>query len=74
MWWLENREPSGHVERFARAVLIRFGYNVKYGMTSNEINSAAHFPLLPQRLKVKTGTREAQIKYQASHNPFVASS
>ncbi|TDS97644.1 6-phospho-beta-glucosidase [Rahnella sp. BIGb0236] len=70
----KNRELIGHFERFARTVLTRFGHKVKYWMTFNEINSAAHFPIMSQGLTVKTGALEAQAKYQAWHNQFVASS
>ncbi|WP_134705357.1 glycoside hydrolase family 1 protein [Rahnella sp. CJA17(1/100)] len=70
----KNRELIGHFERFARTVLIRFGHKVKYWMTFNEINSAAHFPIMSQGLTVKTGALEAQAKFQAWHNQFVASS
>ncbi|AFE61145.1 glycoside hydrolase family 1 protein [Rahnella aceris] len=70
----KNRELIGHFERFARTVLTRFGHKVKYWMTFNEINSAAHFPIMSQGLTVKTGALEAQAKFQAWHNQFVASS
>ncbi|MFU2318874.1 glycoside hydrolase family 1 protein [Rahnella sp. PCH160] len=70
----KNRELIGHFERFARTVLVRFGHKVKYWMTFNEINSAAHFPIMSQGLTVKTGALEAQAKFQAWHNQFVASS
>ncbi len=69
----KNRELIGHFERFARTVLTRFGHKVKYWMTFNEINSAAHFPIMSQGLTVKTGALEAQAKFQAWHNQFVAS-
>jgi 6-phospho-beta-glucosidase len=70
----KKRELIGHFERFARTVLTRFGHKVKYWMTFNEINSAAHFPIMSQGLTVKTGALEAQAKFQAWHNQFVASS
>ena len=70
----KNRELIGHFERFARTVLGRFGHKVKYWMTFNEINSAAHFPIMSQGLTVKTGALEPQAKFQAWHNQFVASS
>ncbi|MBU9819236.1 glycoside hydrolase family 1 protein [Rahnella sp. BCC 1045] len=70
----KNRELIGHFERFARTMLTRFGHKVKYWMTFNEINSAAHFPIMSQGLTVKTGALEAQAKFQAWHNQFVASS
>ncbi|MEN5015131.1 glycoside hydrolase family 1 protein [Erwinia sp. Eh17-17] len=70
----KNRELIGHFERFARTVLERFGQKVKYWMTFNEINSAAHFPMMSQGLTVKTGALEAQAKFQGWHNQFVASS
>ncbi|MFK8258995.1 glycoside hydrolase family 1 protein [Erwinia sp. AnSW2-5] len=70
----KNREVIGHFERFARTVLERFGHKVKYWMTFNEINSAAHFPMMSQGLTVKTGALDAQAKFQGWHNQFVASS
>ncbi|MTD25541.1 glycoside hydrolase family 1 protein [Erwinia sorbitola] len=70
----KNRELIAHFERFARTVLERFGHKVKYWMTFNEINSAAHFPMMSQGLTVKTGALEAQAKFQGWHNQFVASS
>ncbi len=70
----KNRELIAHFERFARTVLTRYGHKVKYWMTFNEINSAAHFPIMSQGLTVKTGALEAQAKFQAWHNQFVASS
>ncbi|MFJ5505223.1 glycoside hydrolase family 1 protein [Pectobacterium carotovorum] len=70
----KNRELIGHFERFARTVLERFGHKVKYWMTFNEINSAAHFPIMSQGLTVQTGALEPQAKFQAWHNQFVASS
>lgn len=70
----QGREVIGHFERFARTVLERFGQQVKYWMTFNEINSAFHFPIMSQGLTVKTGALEPQAKFQALHNQFVASS
>ncbi len=70
----KNRELIGHFERFARTVLERFGHKVKYWMTFNEINSAAHFPIMSQGLTVQTGALDPQAKFQAWHNQFVASS
>lgn len=70
----KSRELIAHFERFARTVLTRFGHKVKYWMTFNEINSAAHFPIMSQGLTVKTGALDAQAKFQAWHNQFVASS
>ncbi|MEM6160951.1 glycoside hydrolase family 1 protein [Erwinia sp. P6884] len=70
----KNREIIGHFERYARTVLTRYGHKVKYWMTFNEINSAAHFPIMSQSLTVKTGALDPQAKYQAWHNQFVASS
>ncbi len=70
----KNRALVGFFERFSRTVLERFGHKVNYWMTFNEINSAAHFPIMSQGLVVKTGARDAQAKFQAWHNQFVASS
>jgi len=70
----KNRELIGHFERFARTVLTRYGHKVNYWMTFNEINSAAHFPIMSQGLTVKTCALDDQAKYQAWHNQFVASS
>ncbi|AXF78780.1 glycoside hydrolase family 1 protein [Erwinia tracheiphila] len=70
----KNREAIDHFIRFASMVLHRYGQKVKYWMTFNEINSAAHFPMMSQSLTVKTGALDPQAKYQAWHNQFVASS
>lgn len=70
----KHRDVIGHFERYARTVLTRYGHKVKYWMTFNEINSAAHFPMMSQSLTVKTGALDPQAKYQAWHNQFVASS
>ena len=70
----KNRALVAFFERFARTVIERFGSKVKYWMTFNEINSAAHFPIMSQGLIVNTGALEPQAKFQAWHNQFVASS
>ncbi|MFS2221966.1 glycoside hydrolase family 1 protein [Pantoea sp. B65] len=70
----KNRQLVDCFERFARTVIERFGKQVKYWMTFNEINSAVHFPIMSQGLTVKTGALDAQAKFQAWHNQFVASS
>ncbi|MBP5845191.1 glycoside hydrolase family 1 protein, partial [Lactiplantibacillus plantarum] len=42
-------------------------------MTFNEINSAAHFPVMGQGLVPSTGANDKKNVFQAWHNQFVAS-
>jgi len=70
----KNRALIEYYVKFARTVLERYAHKVKYWMTFNEINSAAHFPVMSQGLIVSTGALVAQAKFQAWHNQFVASS
>jgi len=60
-------------ENFARTVLTRYADRVKYWMTFNEINSAAHFPVMGQGLVPSTGANDKKNVFQAWHNQFVAS-
>lgn len=60
-------------ERFARTVLTRYADKVKYWMTFNEINSAAHFPVMGQGMVPSTGANDKKNVFQAWHNQFVAS-
>lgn len=61
-------------ERYAQVVLNRYHDRVKYWMTFNEINSAAHFPIMSQGLTNANGGADKKNIYQAWHNQFVASS
>ncbi|EKT57309.1 glycoside hydrolase family 1 protein [Providencia sneebia] len=70
----KNRALIDLFTKFSRTVLERFSHKVKYWMTFNEINSAAHFPIMSQGLIIKTGALDAQAKLQSWHNQFVASS
>ncbi|RHW50844.1 6-phospho-beta-glucosidase [Lactobacillus bombicola] len=70
----KNKKLIGFFENFARTVLTRYQDKVKYWMTFNEINSAAHFPIMSQGLTVSNGALDKKNVYQAWHNQFVASS
>ncbi|UQS82067.1 6-phospho-beta-glucosidase [Bombilactobacillus folatiphilus] len=70
----KNKKLIGFFERFAQVVLNRYHDKVKYWMTFNEINSAAHFPVMSQGLVVANGANNRKNIYQAWHNQFVASS
>ncbi|WP_274600316.1 glycoside hydrolase family 1 protein [Lactobacillus melliventris] len=69
----KNKKLIDFYERFARTVLTRYKDKVKYWMTFNEINSAAHFPIMGQGLTTSNGARDKKNVYQAWHNQFVAS-
>ena len=60
-------------ERFAKTVIERYGKRVKYFLTFNEINSAAHFPVMSQGLVPSNGATDPKNVFQAWHNQFVAS-
>ncbi|RMC47313.1 glycoside hydrolase family 1 protein [Lactobacillus sp. ESL0228] len=70
----KNKKLIEFFERFAQTVLTRYKDKVKYWMTFNEINSAAHFPIMSQGLTVSNGALDKKNIYQAWHNQFVASS
>ncbi|WP_413476615.1 glycoside hydrolase family 1 protein [Latilactobacillus fuchuensis] len=69
----QNKALIKFYERFARVVLTRYHDQVKYWMTFNEINSAAHFPVMSQGLVPANGANQKQNIFQAWHNQFVAS-
>ena len=69
----KNKKLIDFYERFARTVLTRYQDKVKYWMTFNEINSAAHFPIMGQGLTISNGAGDKKNVYQAWHNQFVAS-
>ncbi|MBA1392853.1 glycosyl hydrolase family protein, partial [Lactobacillus sp. XV13L] len=71
--WKNKRLIDFYV-RFARTVLTRYHDKVRYWMTFNEINSAAHFPVMSQGLTASNGAKDKKNIYQAWHNQFVASS
>ncbi|WEV70794.1 6-phospho-beta-glucosidase [Lactobacillus sp. ESL0785] len=70
----KNKQLIDFYERFARTVLTRYHDKVKYWMTFNEINSAAHFPVMSQGLVASNGANDKKNIYQAWHNQFVGSS
>ncbi|WEV51022.1 6-phospho-beta-glucosidase [Lactobacillus sp. ESL0731] len=70
----KNKQLIDFYERFAKTVLTRYHDKVKYWMTFNEINSAAHFPIMGQGLVASNGANDKKNVYQAWHNQFVASS
>ena len=69
----KNKKLIGFFERFARTVINRYGDRVKYFLTFNEINSAAHFPVMSQGMVPKTGANDKKNIFQAWHNQFVGS-
>ncbi|MDF7638030.1 6-phospho-beta-glucosidase [Lactobacillus sp. ESL0791] len=69
----KNKQLIDFYERFARTVLTRYYKKVKYWMTFNEINSAAHFPVMGQGLVTANGADDKKNVYQAWHNQFVGS-
>ncbi|BDR58943.1 glycoside hydrolase family 1 protein [Xylocopilactobacillus apicola] len=69
-----NKKLIGFYENFARTVLTRYHDRVKYWMTFNEINSAAHFPIMSQGLAPSNGANDKKNIFQSWHNQFVASS
>ncbi|UQS84249.1 glycoside hydrolase family 1 protein [Bombilactobacillus thymidiniphilus] len=69
----KNKQLIDFYERYARTVLTRYHKQVKYWMTFNEINSAAHFPVMGQGLVVANGANDKKNIYQAWHNQFVSS-
>ncbi|GEO45149.1 hypothetical protein LAL01_13810 [Companilactobacillus alimentarius] len=54
--------------------MTRYYKKVKYWMTFNEINSAAHFPVMGQGLVPSNGANDKKNVFQAWHNQFVSSS
>jgi Beta-glucosidase/6-phospho-beta-glucosidase/beta-galactosidase len=70
----KNKKLIGFFENFARVVLTRYYKKVKYWMTFNEINSAAHFPVMGQGLVPSNGGNDKKNVFQAWHNQFVSSS
>ncbi|MCG0576128.1 6-phospho-beta-glucosidase [Lactiplantibacillus plantarum] len=69
----KNRYLIEFYETFARTILTRYASKVKYWMTFNEINSAAHFPVMGQGLVPSTGANDKKNVFQAWHNQFVVS-
>lgn len=61
----KNRYLIEFYETFARTILTRYASKVKYWMTFNEINSAAHFPVMGQGLVSSTG---ANVKKKLATN------
>ena len=70
----KNKKLIGFYEKFAEAVLSRYHDRVKYWMTFNEINSAAHFPIMSQGLTTSNGGKDKKNIFQSWHNQFVGSS
>ncbi|MDN2452162.1 glycoside hydrolase family 1 protein [Lactobacillus sp. UCMA15818] len=70
----KNKQLINFFEHFVRIVVTRFGSKVRYFLTFNEINSAAHFPALSQGLVPENGATNKKNIFQAWHNQFVASS
>ncbi len=69
----KNKKLISFFERYAKVVLTRYYKKVKYWMTFNEINSAAHFPVMSQGLIPSNGANDKKNIFQAWHNQFVSS-
>ena len=69
----KNKRLIDFYENFALVVLQRYYHKVKYWMTFNEINSAAHFPVMGQGLVKSNGADDPKNIFQAWHNQFVGS-
>lgn len=69
----KNKQLIGFFKHYAETVIDRFGDQVKYWLTFNEINSAAGFPFMSQGMIAKTGANDKQNVFQAWHNQFVGS-
>ncbi|WP_270745245.1 glycoside hydrolase family 1 protein [Lactococcus petauri] len=69
----KNRELIEFYVRYAKVLLECYQDKVKYWMTFNEINSAAHFPVLSQGMVPSNGANDKKNVFQAWHNQFVAS-
>lgn len=68
-----SRKVIDFFVHYAETVFKRYKNKVKYWMTFNEINSAAHFPVMGQGLVPSTGANDKKNVFQAWHNQFVAS-
>jgi 6-phospho-beta-glucosidase len=69
----KNKQLIGFFKHYAETVIKRYSDRVHYWLTFNEINSAAHFPVLSQGLIQQNGANEPRNIFQAWHNQFVAS-
>lgn len=69
----KNKDLIKFYQRFAETVLTRYHQQVKYWLTFNEINSAAHFPVMGQGLVPANGANDQRNIFQAWHNQFVSS-
>lgn len=68
-----SRKLIGFYERYARALLERYGKRVRYWLTFNEINSLPHFPFISGGIGAPAEELSAQDRYQAMHHELVAS-
>ncbi|WP_250445904.1 glycoside hydrolase family 1 protein [Actinotalea sp. C106] len=68
-----NRDLIGFYERYARALLSRYGHRVKYWLTFNEINSVLHAPFMSGGINTPKDQLSASDLYQAVHHELVAS-
>lgn len=69
----KNKKLIEFFRRFTETIIGRYGDRVKLFLTFNEINSAAHLPVLSQGLTHLTGADDLKNLFQAWHNQFVAS-
>jgi len=68
----ENRELIDLFVKFCKTIFERYGVDVKYWMTFNEINNVRRLPRSAGAVFEKDKNRLKQAIYQASHNMFVA--
>ncbi|MGL4521726.1 MAG: family 1 glycosylhydrolase, partial [Bacilli bacterium] len=69
----KNRQLIDFYLRFANTLYERYGKQVKYWMTFNEINFVLHAPFTGGGLLFEEGENEKNAMYQAAHHQFVAS-
>ncbi|MGL4523721.1 MAG: family 1 glycosylhydrolase, partial [Bacilli bacterium] len=69
----KNRQLIDFYLRFANTLYERYGNQVKYWMTFNEINFVLHAPFTGGGLLFEKGENEKNAMYQAAHHQFVAS-
>ena len=70
-----NRRTIGFFQKFVESVVTRFGKNVKYWLTFNEIDSILRHPFMTGGLiEPRFSDKEFQsVLYQAMHHQLVAS-
>lgn len=67
-----NKKVIEYYEKYVRTIVERYKDKVKYWLTFNEINAAAHFPFFSMGVSQDPNTIDAQVKANIMHNIFVA--